>query len=146
MAEDKNISVQYESTSQRGSAEILDFLMPFMRAGFLLQRKESEIERLKEHGFAAIRGDELVGFAAVEFYSSKLAELQCLAVDSNFRGQGIGKSLVGMCCEVASKVGVRELMAISASDEMFKACGFDYSLPNQKKALFFQARTLGQSD
>ena len=37
---------------------------------------------------------------------------------------GIGKALVQMCCEVATEVAFCELMAISASDEMFKACRF----------------------
>ena len=138
-----SISIQYQSSADCSSEDIHEFLMPFMESGFLLSREPGEITRLKQHGFVATQDKQIVGFAAVEFYSGKLAELQCLAVAPEHRRLGIGKALVRHCCEEASKVGVKELMAISASDEMFKACGFDYSLPNQKRALFFQA---GDSD
>ena len=33
-----------------------------------------------------------------------------------------------------------KVMAISSSEEFFKNCGFDYSLPDQKKAFFCQLR------
>ncbi len=107
-------------------------------AEYLLPRTKDELKRLLVHAFVAMRDSKIVGFAAVEIYSKKLAEIQCLAVDENFRRQGIGRALVKLCVARAAEHGVIELMAISASDEMFKSCGFDYSLPNQKRALFIQ--------
>ncbi|MGB1929312.1 MAG: GNAT family N-acetyltransferase, partial [Mariniblastus sp.] len=56
----------------------------------------------------------------------------------DYRRQGLGRILVQRCVERAREEKVKELMAISASDEMFLTCGFDYSLPNQKRALFIQ--------
>lgn len=118
--------------------EVFQFLQPFMKQNFLLPREKDEVKTLMTHGFAAFHAEQIVGFAAVEIYSRKLGELQCLAVDPNYRRLGIAKKLVNKCCEVATETGVKELMAISASDELFMACGFEYSLPNQKRALFFQ--------
>ncbi len=117
---------------------IYAFLCPFMKQGFLLKRDQTEVERLTENGFAAFHDSHVVGFASVEVYSKKLAELQCLAVSADYRRMGIGRRLVKACCDLALEIGVQELMAISSSDEMFMACGFDYSLPNQKRALFFR--------
>jgi len=118
--------------------QVFQFLQPFMKKSFLLPREKEEVESLIAHGFAAFHVDKIIGFAAVEIYSRKLGELQCLAVDPEYQRKGIAKKLVNKCCEVATETGVKELLAISASDELFIACGFEYSLPNQKRALFFQ--------
>ena len=42
------------------------------------------------------------------------------------------------CVARAKELKIRELMAISASDKFLMDCGFGYSLPNQKRALFVQ--------
>lgn len=118
--------------------QVFEFLRPFMDQNFLIPREKDEVKTLMTHGFAAFHDQKIVGFAAVEIYSRKLAELQCLAVDPEYRRMGIAKKLVNKCTAVASETGVKELLAISASDELFMACGFEYSLPNQKRALFFQ--------
>ena len=123
-----------------GHAEFLsrvqNFLQPFVEQEFLLPRSEDELSKLLTYSFVAVRDDGVFGFAAVEIYSPKLAEIQCLAVSPMVQRQGIGRKLVQRCVEVARQQGVQELMAISASDAMFTACGFHYSLPNQKRALF----------
>lgn len=134
------------------------FLQPMMDQQFLLQRTSMELQLLLKHSFLAIaersaveesddgvdgpcvdaRDGILVGFCALEIYSKKLAEIQCLAVRACFRRNGVGRSLVRECVERAKQEKVLELMAISNSEDMFRACGFDYSLPNQKRAFFFQ--------
>jgi len=88
-------------------------------------------------GFVAVAGDELVGFAAIEIYSRKLAEIQCLAVSSQAHGMGIGSELVAACLNIAKKRQVLEVMAISSSGNFLEKCGFDYSLPGHKRALFY---------
>ena len=119
-------------------AQVKSFLNPFIQAEFLLPRSDKELAQLLRWGFVAVCDSKIVGFAAVEVYSKKLAELQCLAVSTECRRLGVGRRLVNQCVDVARQQGVAELMAISASDQLFIACGFDYSLPNQKRALFIQ--------
>ncbi len=111
----------------------------------LLSRTEAEIIELTRHGFVAERGQdgpdaELIGFAAVEIYSPKLAELQCLAVKTPFQGTGVGRALVQNCLDRARDLNVMEVMAISSSEAFLRGCGFDFALPDQKKALFCQLR------
>jgi amino-acid N-acetyltransferase len=117
-------------------------LEPFVQQRKLLRRLESELILLMANGFVAELIEDghpkIVGFAAVEIYSRKLSEIQCLAVDDGYRGRGIGSDLVRACVERARKKGILEVMAISASDEFLRKLGFDYSLPEQKRALFFQ--------
>lgn len=117
---------------------VQDFLNPFMDGKMLLRRTSLELELLLKYSFTAMHDGRVVGFCALEIYSKKLAEIQCLAVDYEFRRQGVGRELVRSCVNRARSEKVMELMAISSSDSMFKSCGFDYSLPNQKRALFIQ--------
>ena len=117
-----------------------DFLRPFVLAREILPRNEAELETLVAHGFVATRQGQIVGFAAVVIYSAKMAEVQALAVAPEARGSGLGTRLVKKCVERAKEQGVIELMAITATEELFRTVGFDYALPNQKRALFLQTR------
>lgn len=119
-------------------SEVQSFLEPYLDDRQLLKRTSLELELLLKHAFKAVADGRIVAFCALEIYSKKLAEIQCLAVDSDYRRQGLGGILVKRCVERACDEKVKELMVISASDEMFLTCGFDYSLPNQKRALFIQ--------
>nr|WP_236616147.1 GNAT family N-acetyltransferase [Rhodopirellula europaea] len=122
-------------------AEAIHALMrPFVSQHLLLSRTEAEIIELTRHGFVAMVGPRCIGFAAIEVYSPKLAELQCLAVHPEAQRLGLGRKLVGHCIERARTLGVMEILAISSSEDFLKSCGFDYSLPDQKKALFCQLR------
>lgn len=118
--------------------EVQSFLEPYLDDQQLLRRTSLELELLLKHAFKAVVDGRIVAFCALEIYSKKLAEIQCLAVDFDYRRKGLGGVLVQRCVARAREEKVKELMAISASDEMFLTCGFDYSLPNQKRALFIQ--------
>ena len=128
------------------AAAIHALLRPYVAQRLLLSRTEAELIELTRHGFIAevdppIAGTPpCIGFSAVEIYSPKLAELQSLAVHHEFRRTGIGRLLVRACVERARSLGVMEVLAISSSEDFLKSCGFDYSLPDQKKALFCQLR------
>lgn len=131
--------------TQDDLANVWAFLQPFVEKKLLLQRTSVELQLLLRHSFKAVPNVEsvreqtpIVGFCSLEIYSKKLAEIQCLAVADDFQRRGIGKALVSLCVERAKEEKVLEILAISSSDDMFKACGFDYSLPNQKRAFFFQ--------
>ena len=122
-------------------AEAIEGLVePYVQQRVLLRRSIEELRDLTRNGFIAEREGRIVGFAAVDIYSKKLAELQCLAVAQDSRGLRIGRLLVQACIDCARQHQVLELMAITAAEEFFRDCGFDYALPDQKKALFINTR------
>jgi N-acetylglutamate synthase-like GNAT family acetyltransferase len=82
----------------------------------------------------------IAGFAALEVYSPKLAEIRSLAVDPNHQGHGVGKALVEACIHRAKALDVFEVMAVTSAEGFFQKCGFDFTLPGEKKALFLQTR------
>lgn len=129
---------QFNDATQDDLGDVLAFLQPFMDRQHLLQRTSLELQLLLKHGFICRQQNRIVGFAAFEMYSKKLGEIQCLAVDEHVRRRGVGGELVRRCVQRAREQKVKEVMAISASEEMFKACGFEYSLPNQKRAFFIE--------
>lgn len=121
-------------------ATIVELLDPFVEQRKLLPRSSEELTRLTTNGFVAECEGRIVGFSAVEIYSKKMAEIQALAVADGQQGRGIGRRLVERCVRCARDNDVLEVMAISSSDEFLRQCGFDYSLPDQKRALFLRTR------
>jgi len=116
------------------------FIQPFVEQGKLLPRTTVELKTLIKNCYIAVIDGEIVGCAALEVYSQKLAEIRSLAVVANARRIGIGRKLVEACVAKARELRILEVMAITSSEEFFKACGFDFTLPGEKKALFFQSR------
>jgi|GEM_PF-215312 len=116
--------------------QIRTLVQPYVQRQMLLSRTDEELLKLIENGFVAEHRGGVVGFVALEIYSKKMAELECLAVAEALHGRGIGRRLIECCVQRARELKVYEVMTITASDELFQACGFHYALPDQKRALF----------
>ncbi|MEL7432359.1 MAG: GNAT family N-acetyltransferase [Chloroflexota bacterium] len=112
----------------------------YVEDGILLPRTYDELAELIPHIFVAELGGVLVGCVALDIYNHKLAEIRSLAVAKSAQGKGVGKLLVQACIELANEKQIFELMAISSSEDFFKSCGFDFTLPNLRKAFFLQMR------
>lgn len=116
------------------------FIRSFVEEGELLPRTFHELEGLVDTLFVAEWDGALVGTAALEIYNHKLAEIRSLAVSPTVQGKGVGKQLVQACVDLAKERGIFEIMAVSSAESFFKACGFDFTLPNLRKAFFIQTR------
>lgn len=124
-----------------GDAHALsDFILPFVDVGKLLPRTVDELMSLIPHCFLAECEGRIIACAALEIYSPKLAEIRSLAVDPAYQRTGIGKRLVKTCVDLAHSKNILEVMAITSSEDFFKSCGFDFTLPGEKKALFVRTR------
>ncbi len=119
---------------------LAEFIKPFVADGKLLDRTLAEFEDLLPHFFVAEIDGHIVGCAALEIYSRKLAEIRSLAVSPDTQGLGVGKRLVTACVERARQNNIYEVMAITSTEGFFMSCGFDFTLPGEKKALFYQTR------
>src|SRR5262249_35688247 len=115
------------------------------QSGKLLPRTFDELQTLLSNCFIAEMDGKIVGCAAIEVYSAKLAELRSLAVATDVQKQGIGRQLVEACVNRARQRHVLEVMAITSSEDFFRSCGFDFTLPGEKKALFIATRDPGDS-
>ncbi len=140
MLGDRSKAINITKAGAADLVDLSDFIKPFVDSGEILPRTYDELEYLLDTFFIARLGGRIVGCAALEIYSRKLCEIRSLAVDPEAQGLGIGKGLVAACVELASREGVYEIMAISSAEEFFKSCGFDFTLPNLKRAFFLQTR------
>lgn len=132
--------LEIRAVSSDELSQLAEFIEPFVGEGKLLPRTREELSELVPHGFVAVSEGRIVGFAALEIYSRKLAEVRSLAVSGDFRRRGLGQQLVDRCVDRARERGVLEVMAITSSEEFFRSCGFDFTLPGEKKALFITTR------
>ncbi len=142
MATEKiNPSITIRTAQADDLDRLSDFIKPFVDYGKLLPRTFDELEEWLPNYFIA-HDDKgaIVGCAALEVYSKKLAEIRSLAVSPDARGLGIGKALVEACVQLARDKKVYEVMAVTSADTFFINCGFDFTLPGEKKALFIQTR------
>jgi N-acetylglutamate synthase-like GNAT family acetyltransferase len=119
---------------------VLELIEPYVAQRILLPRTLDEIEDLLNNGFVAEDNGKIVGFAALEVYSKKLAEIRSLCVADTFQRSGIGRQLVEACVQFARERSILEVMAITSSEDFFRSCGFDFTLPGEKKAFFLQTR------
>jgi N-acetylglutamate synthase-like GNAT family acetyltransferase len=119
---------------------LADLIEPFVQQKKLLRRTIDELALLLPNYFVADCAGRIIGCAALEIYSSKLAEVRSLVVSPEFQGQGVGKQLVQACVDRARDEEILEVMAITSAEEFFRSCGFDFTLPGEKKALFLQTR------
>ncbi len=121
-------------------AAVEAFIMPFVESRWILPRTTEELSQLLPNGYVAEVDHAIAGFAALEVYSSKLAEIRSLCVDPNHQRTGLGRQLVEACIARARERHVYEILVVTSSDEFFRRCGFDFTLPGEKKALFLQTR------
>ncbi len=141
MATNIHTKIIIRSAAEADIPAIAALIKPFVEEGSLLERTYDEFEELLPNFFVAVdQNGVLLGCAALEIYSRKLAEIRSLAVSPEAQGQGVGRRLVDACVERSRERNVLEVMAITASDAFFQSCGFDYTLPSLKRAVFLQTR------
>ena len=115
---------------------IIDLIRPFVEEGTVLARTYSELDELLPSFLVATEEDDLIGCVVLEIYSRKLAEIRSLAVARSAQGKGVGRMLVDACIERAKELSILKVMEITSADSFFQSCGFDYTLPGAKRALF----------
>lgn len=102
------------------------------KEGQLLYRSKADI---RNHLKTFFVWDEpkagVVACCGLTVYSKKLGEVRSLAVKHDFQNNGIGRSLVVACLELAKKKRIYEVLAITDKVGFFDKMGFSKWLGNQ---------------
>src|SRR5215207_9524749 len=67
----------------------------------------------------------VVGVTALAIIWADLTEIRSLAVDDDYRGQGIGRRLVEWCVEEARRLQIRRIMSLTYEQRFFEKLGFE---------------------
>jgi amino-acid N-acetyltransferase len=68
---------------------------------------------------------KIVGCVGLSIIWADLAEVRSLAVDDEYRGQGIGRQLVEWTVQEARRLQIRRLMALTYEQKFFEKIGFE---------------------
>ena len=104
---------------------ISDIINSHAELGRMLFKSYAQLyEDLRD--FAVFERDgQVVGTVALSIIWADLAEVRSLAVDENFRGQGIGRKLVEWTIDEARRLHVRRLMSLTYEQTFFEKLGFE---------------------
>jgi amino-acid N-acetyltransferase len=81
-------------------------------------------EDLRDFGVYESDG-QVVGCVALTIIWADLAEVRSLAVEDEFRGKGIGRTLVEWAIAEARRLGIRRVMALTYELGFFEKLGFE---------------------
>ncbi len=86
--------------------------------------------------FVAETGGKLVGCAALQIYSKRIAEVRTLAVHPGYQSRKVATRLVAACCERATERGVKEVFAVTSQTAFFEQLGFS-TFRRERTAMFW---------
>lgn len=94
--------------------------------------------------YVAELGGRIIGCAALQIYSRRLAEVRSLAVDREHLQTGVGRLLVEACQRRAAERGVSQVMAVTSSPGFFEKAGFS-TFKRERIALFWDTAVEGEN-
>lgn len=95
-----------------------------VKKGVILPRSNDEVATNIRSYVLAKKDDKLIGYGALHIHSPSLAEIRSLIVDSRYRGEGIGVSIVNFCMEEAKDLGIESLLVLTYLPKFFEKLGF----------------------
>ncbi len=103
----------------------------------LLPREQIEVERLLPSFFVLDDSTKIIGCCCLEIYSSKIAEIRSVGVESSLRGRGYGTMLMEAAIAEAKRQNILEIMVITSNLEFYQKLNFSTCM-NEKYALFYR--------
>lgn len=113
---------------------ILELVLPLAQEGALLPRPRGRLESRLDDFIVLMRDRVVIGCAALRIYdgAEAAAEIECLAVRPEYRGQGRGETLYRALERRAQQANARELFALTTrSAHWFLERGFAAVAPER---------------
>ena len=85
--------------------------------GTLLPRTTQDYEELIDTTYVFEKDGRIAGSCVLEIYSPKIAEIRSFVVHQDFRGEGVGKALIGEAVSEARSRNIREIMVVTSARE-----------------------------
>ena len=106
---------------------ILELIRPLENLGVLVKRSREHLETDVQHYSVIERDGMIVGCAALHAYPEEaMGEVACLALREDYRGENQGKRLLDHVEEMARRIGMKTLFALSTqTTHWFREHGFE---------------------
>lgn len=116
--------ITYKKASLLDIPAMQSLVEPEIQSGVILYRSDDEIATNIRSYTLAMDGDKLVGFCALHIHSPNLAEVRSMIIDSSYRGQNIGSTLVAKVCDEGRLLSLHEVLALTYQRTFFERLGF----------------------
>ncbi|MEF3191728.1 MAG: N-acetyltransferase [Campylobacterales bacterium] len=130
------MALTYEKPTLKDIPAMQALVEPEVANGLILRRDVNEMAQTIRSYTIAKDKDELVGFAALNIYSPKLAEVRSLVVGRAWRGRGVGSELVRRLEEEGRRLGLEMILVLTYHRTLFEKLGFEEipkeQIPEQK--------------
>ena len=93
--------------------------------GKLLHRTKNSIYEHIQCFYVAVKENEVIGAASLHILDYDLSEIRSLVVSPDVLRKGIGKKLVNIIIEEASKLKIPKLISLTYEETFFHMCGFE---------------------
>jgi amino-acid N-acetyltransferase len=109
----------------RDIPNILSLINSYAAAGIMLPRTEFEMSENIRDFSVAYDGSQLVGCAALHFYTPTTAEVRSLAVLPDIKQQGVGRAMVESLEREARENDLEAIFAFTYVEQFFSRLGFE---------------------
>jgi len=122
-------------------AGIYDLIEPLVRAGTLVPRPKTVLEKDIYSYYVYTRDNLIVACAQLKLFEMGFAEIGCLVVNKDYRSQGRGDAILGFLERLSVQCGCSNVFVLSTQtmqwfvERGFKEVGVD-SLPPSRKAIY----------
>lgn len=114
------------SANETDIPQLLSLNNRFAASGLTLVRTpEFAANHLSDYRVLRDAQGGVIGCIALDEYSPSVAEIISLAIEQDVQGLGYGKRLIEAGVKLAKRRGYSDLFAVSYSDELFLAAGFE---------------------
>lgn len=117
--------VKYTQAKLSNIEEMQTLVSDEVKKGTILFRSSDEIATNIRSYILAKKGETIVGFGAIHFHASDLAEVRSLIVSDTCRGEGIGKGMVKTLLKEGSDFDVKKIFTLTYQKSFFESLGFN---------------------
>jgi len=117
--------IRIEKPKTKDAKEILKIVNLYAQKGDLLPLSLAEIyENIRDFFVAKGSKGKIVGVSSLRIVWEDLAEIRSLAVLEEYRGKGIGKTLIKECLKEAKELGIKKIFVLTKKPAYFESFNF----------------------
>ena len=104
--------------------QLYELIQGYAEQGIMLPRSKDSLREQIDSFIVAVCDGSIVGCGALIRLGPDLVEIRSLGIDPRYKGQGIGRKIVGLLEQRARAMDIPKLMALTYEVKFFEKNGF----------------------